>query len=246
MKNPFALSSADEVTAVGGIFGTPLVVKGWTWLPVIPLVAWLVMAWLRARKRPARPWREHAGVAALTMPVLLGSEWCHNLAHVAAARIVGRPMDALRISLGMPLCVYYDINDASVTPREHILRSLGGPAFNLLATLAALLARKSTRPGTIIREAADVAVGTNAFLAGMSLLPIAGIDGGPILKWSLVDRGRTIAQADESVRKVDGILSGALALGSLAAARRRRWFIGGFLALMAATSFGVARGLIKE
>ena len=48
------------------------------------------------------------------MPIVLGSEWCHNLAHAAAARAIGKPVDAIRITWGMPLLVYYDINDKNV------------------------------------------------------------------------------------------------------------------------------------
>jgi Zn-dependent protease len=246
MKNPLSLRPGDKITKIGHIFETPLVVKGLTWLPVIPLITWLVMSWLAGRGRPDRSWAKRAGVAALTMPALLGSEWCHNLAHAATAHASGKPMDAMRIAWGMPLCVYYDINDASVTPRQHILRSLGGPIFNLLVVPVALLLRRFTRPGTGAREAADVAVGMNIFLSTVSLLPLPGIDGGPILKWSLVERGLTIPQADEAVRKVDGVAAAALSAGSAVAFKNRRGWIGGLLAMFAILAFAISRGLIKE
>ena len=34
----------DEVTTVGRVLGTPLVVKGKTWLPLVELIAWGIMA----------------------------------------------------------------------------------------------------------------------------------------------------------------------------------------------------------
>ena len=65
------------------------------------------------------------------MTAILGSEWCHSLAHAAAARSIGKPMDALRIDWGMPLVVYYDVDNEKVAPREHIIRALGGPVCSL-------------------------------------------------------------------------------------------------------------------
>ena len=246
MKNPFAIGQNDEVTRVGQVFGTPLIVRGLTWLPLIEIVTWLVMAWQAGKRRPERSWAGRAGVAALTMPVLLGSELCHNLAHAAAARAIGKPMDAMRVAWGMPLCVYYDINDASVTPRQHIMRSLGGPLFNLLALGIAIVARTFTRTGSTSREVVDVAVGMNAFLSGVSWLPLPGIDGGSILKWTLVENGQTVEQADETVRRANGPLAAALSFGSFLAVWKRRWLAGGFMALLAGVAFGIAKGFIKE
>jgi Zn-dependent protease len=246
MRKPGALLSGDEAQRVGTVFGTPLVVKGYTWLPLVQLLTWLVMIWQAGRRRPGRSWLERAGVAALTMLTLLGSEWGHNLAHAAAAKAIGKPMDAMRVFLGMPLCVYYDINDVTVTPRQHIARSLGGPLFNVSLLLAALVGGKFTGPNSVAREVADVAVGMNAFSASVAMLPIPGIDGGSILKWALVKRGLTPQQADERVCKVDGILGVLLTLGSAAALRFGHYFAGAFLAFMGLVSFGVAKGAIKE
>ena len=246
MKNPFALQPGEDVRKIGSAFGTPLVVKGWSWLPVAQILTWLLMLQGARRKRPERPLSERAGVAAASTAVLLGSEWCHNLAHAAAARAVGKPMDAMRIVGGMPLCVYYDLNDRDVTPPQHILRALGGPLFNLLLLPLALLLRWRARPGTPVREVADVAVGANLFLSTASFTPLPMIDGGPVLKWALVARGRTPLQADEAVRKVNGALSAPMALGSLLAARRRRYPLAIYLGLMALTALGFARGWIQE
>jgi len=85
--------------------------------------------------------------------------------------------------------VYYDINDETVTPRQHIVRALGGPICNALILPFALLFRRLARQGSMARDVANAAVGMNAFLCTASLLPIPGIDGGPALKWALVERG---------------------------------------------------------
>jgi len=246
MKNPFAITPLDDVTTVGHAFGVPVVIKGRTWLPLMELGTWGIMAWLGGRRTPRRSLAGRAGVAALTMPVFLGSEWSHNLAHAAAARAIGRPMDALRIVWGMPLCVYYDINDAQVTPRQHMLRALGGPIWNGFVLLISLLLRPRTRRGSVAREVADVAVGMNGFLAGASLLPLPGIDGGPLLKWGLVWRGRSIEQAEETVRRVDGVLGLGLIAGGAAAAAKRSWLVSAMLLMFGVLSLGFAAGKIRE
>ncbi len=246
MIKPPVVRAQDEVTVVGRVFGTPLVVKGKTWFPLAPLLAWPVMAWLAKRRLPERTWPQSLAVGALTMPVMLGSEWGHNLAHAAAARIVGKPMDAMRIAWGMPLLVYYDVNDKTVTPRQHIMRAFGGPLFNLLVLPLALFFQRRTRPQSIAREVADAAVGANAFLPTVGLLPIPGIDGGPILKWSLVERGYSPEAADRAMRKVDGALGVLLALAGGLALKKRRWFMGGLLIQLAAFALSIALGILKE
>jgi Zn-dependent protease len=237
---------SDEVITVGRIFDTPLVVKGITWIPAVQLVTWPIMAWYAGKRDPRRSLAERLGVGALTMPIVLGSEWCHNLAHAAVARWIGKPMDAIRITWGMPLLVYYNIEDENVTPRQHILRALGGPAFNALALGVAVPLQRSIRRVSLSRELLDTAVATNAFLLSVGLLPLPGIDGGPILKWSLVERGRSPKEADEVVRKVDGWLGLVLGLSGAAALKRRRWLLGGFCLQLAAIALGVAFGFLKE
>ncbi|NOY97728.1 MAG: hypothetical protein GXP40_00785 [Chloroflexi bacterium] len=246
MIKPTIVAPTDEVTTVGRVFTTPLVVKGKTWFPVTQLIAWPIMAWVAKKRVPERSWLQSLGVGALTMPVVLGSEWCHNLAHAAAARIVGKPMDAIRITWGMPLVVYYDINDGRVTPRQHIIRALGGPVFNLLVLPIALLMKNRTDPESAARDMANAAVGTNAFLPAVGLLPIPGIDGGPILKWSLVAKGHTPQEADMTVRKVDGVLGVLLTMAGALAFKKRRWLVGGLLIQLAAFALSIALGIFKE
>jgi hypothetical protein len=234
------------MTQVGRIFGTPLVIKGKTWLPAAQLIAWLVMAWVAGKQRPERNWKTRLGVGALTMPVVLGSEWGHNLAHAAAARLVGKPMDALWIVGGMPRLQYADVQDAQVTPRQHIQRAAGGPAFNALLVPVAWLAWHFSWPGSLAREVSGVALGTNLFLSTVAFMPIPGIDGGPVLKWSLVERGLEPGEADLVVRRVDGLLGSLLAGLCLLAFKKRRWILGGLLAQFAAFALAAALGLVRE
>ena len=220
MQKPPVLCPDDETISVGRVFATPLRVKGFTWFPLTQCIVWGIMSWIAGRTRPDRSLGERIRIATYTMPVVLGSEWGHNLAHAAAANRIGKPMDAIRITWGMPLCVYYDINDYSVTPRQHILRALGGPLFSFILLVISRTVRCITPRDSVFREVADVSYATNAFLSTVSLLPIPGIDGGPILKWSLGDSGRTVEEADQVIRKVDGALGFVLSFFSGAAINR--------------------------
>jgi Zn-dependent protease len=246
MKKPAVVKPTDEVKLVGHLFGTPVVVKDTTWLPVTELAVWLLMSWLAGRGQDDRPWWKRLGTGALTMSAILGSEWCHNLAHAAAARSIGKPMDALRVTWGMPLVVYYDINDRTVTPRQHIFRALGGPVCNALLLPLALCSRRLTQKGTVAGDVATAAVSMNAFLLSVSLLPIPGIDGGPILKWSLVDRGATPEEADERVKDVNRVVGVGLGIAASIALKNGRRFLGSILALFATLSLVVGFGLLRE
>lgn len=246
MIKPAVIKPTDEAAVVGSVFNTPLVAKGKTWFPAAQLITWPIMAWIAKKRLPDRSWVQSLGVGALTMPIVIGSEWCHNLAHAAAACMVGKPMDAIRITWGMPLLVYYDINDEQVTPRQHIIRALGGPVINLLVLPIAIYYKYHTNPKSAARDMANAAVATNAFLPAVGLLPIPGIDGGPILKWSLVEQGQTPKEADKVVRKVDGVLGILLTLAGLLSFKKRRWLIGGLLVQLATIAISVALGIFKE
>ncbi len=246
MIKPPVVHPDDEVDIIGNVFNTTLVTKGKTWFPVTQLITWPIMAWVAKKRIPERSWLQSLGIGALTMPIVLGSEWCHNLAHAAAASMVGKPVDAIRIAWGMPLLVYYDINDEGVTPRQHILRALGGPVVNLLVLPIAYYFKSRSETRSTIRDLANVAAGTNLFLPAVGLLPIPGIDGGPILKWSLVEKGQTPKEADTSVRKVDGVLGILLSVAGLFSFRKRRWLMGGLLMQLGAIALSVALGIFKE
>jgi Zn-dependent protease len=98
----------------------------------------------------------------------------------------------------------------------------------------------------VVRDIADVAVATNLFLPAFGLLPIPGIDGGPILKWSLVERGASPMDADMTVRKVDGVLGAVLALVAAMAFKKRRFLLGALLMQTAALAWSIALGILRE
>jgi len=240
-----ALNQGDEKT-IGIIGKTPITRVGWTWIPITQLAFWAIFTRSAARRKPDSSCLQWSREGFLKMSVVLGSEWCHNLAHLITSDWIGKPMDQMRIQAGMPRCIYHDINDEKVTPGQHIARSLGGPIINLLLLPVARMMRTVTKPESIAGETAKIAFQTNLFLSLVSLLPIPGIDGGPILKWSLVNRGKTIEEADQIVQKTNGPLAVLLGLFSSWAFLSRKVLMGLFSLMMGVTSLSIFAGWLKE
>jgi Zn-dependent protease len=246
MIKPAFLEQGEDYTVMGHFFESPVVVKGLTGLPILEFFGWGILTRVAGSKHPEWSVSRRLSAGAITTVILFSSEWCHNLAHTVTAWKIGKPVDAIRIFFGTPLLIYYDINDQQVTASQHIARASGGPIFNALMILPASLIRSFTRPGTFSRYIADYLLGTNIILSTVSLLPIPGIDGGPLLKWLLVNKGRSIAEADEAVKKVNLAVGSSLVLASgVALKKRRKWLAAASIAF-AITSLAVGLGLLKE
>ena len=246
MIKPAFLSSDEQPTTLGHVFEAPLVVKGVSGLPVLELAAWGLLSWVAGNKKPNWSRSKRVAAGALTTLILFASEWGHNLAHVAIAHRIGKPVDAIRILGGTPLLIYYDTSDQDVSHRQHIQRASGGPIFNALLVPLCLLARNLTREGSLARYAANFALGTNIFIALVALLPIPGIDGGPLLKWSLVERGQSPQQADETVKRVNLVTGTGLGVASGIAIQKRHRWLGAVIGAFALTSLAIGLGLLKE
>ncbi len=240
-------ASHQENEKVVGVIGkTPITSVGYTWIPISQVILWAVFTRAASRRKPDHSRLQWSREGFLKMAVVLGSEWCHNLAHLFASNWFGKPMDEMRIQAGMPRCIYYEINDLEVTPRQHIARSLGGPLISFLLLPVSSLMRMLTKPDSIAGETAKIASRTNLFLSLISLLPIPGIDGGPILKWSLVESGKTIEEADRVVQKVNGPLALLLGIFSSWALLTRKALVGFFSLMLGLTSLSIFAGWLKE
>jgi hypothetical protein len=232
---------------MGGRLGeTEITWRGLGWLPFTQVIIWGAFARASKKRKPHKSWIRAGIEGFCQMMVMVGSEWGHNLAHLVASQAIHKPMDEIRIQLGMPRCVYYQLNDPDVTPQEHVARSLGGPIFNLMVFPFAWVARKLTKKDSIVGMTARSAYDTNLLLILVSLLPIPGIDGGSILKWSLVDRGRTLQEADEVVQKVNGPLALLLGLFSSGAFLKKKPLLGLFNLMLGGISLSVYLGWLKE
>ena len=246
MIKPSVVRPGDEVHQVIKIFDAPLVTKGLSWFPYAQAICLGVMSYFAGKRRPGRTFKERVCVGMCTMPVVLGSEWLHNLAHAAAAWIVGKPVDCIRVVGGMPLLVYYDVNDLSVSPKQHMIRAIGGPLLNAILLPFAWLVKRFSPADSVWRDVGETAFAVNLFLSTMSLLPIPIIDGGPILKWSLVDKGRTVEEADQVVQKVNLGMGIGLAGGAVAAAKKQKWWVTVLAALFSFNALVVGLGWLKE
>lgn len=240
------MTSTLDGKPIGQVFGTPVTIKGAEILPLVELMDFGVLYWLYGRGHPERPPAQKAELAALATPLVAGVEWFHNLAHTAAAQAVGKPTDEFKLLYGTPRLRYDELNDTSITPRQHITRALGGPFFNLillpvLSGLRALAPRGSKR-----YEVINAGWWMNLIVILAGFLPIPGLDGGAILKWGLVERGQTPPQADETVRKVNGGMAAIFGAGTAAAVLKRKGLLAIPLAFFAFIGLAVFKGWFKE
>jgi len=246
MKSPFYFEADKPVKVIGEIFGTPLAVQGLNWLPLNQIIFLAIFTFHSTKKHSAWPAWHHLLLGGSKMVVFLGSEWCHNLMHAAAARAVGKPVDAMRIVVGMPVLIYNEPEHPSITPREHILRSLGGPACSAVLLIISKLFQHITPSGSAAREVADVAAGMNTFITAASLTPIPVFDGGPILKWSLISRGLSPVKAEQAVTRANQIAGAGLLGATMITARKRRWFLAVIFSLLGVLSILAGAGKFKD
>jgi hypothetical protein len=82
-------------------------------------------------------------------------------------------------------------------------------------------------------------------LLSLAALPLPIVDGGTLVKWTLVARGRTETEADEIVRRVDwvmGIVGVLIGVGFIA---MQMWIAGVILVGIGVVVMGIAAGKIR-
>jgi hypothetical protein len=227
--------------------GTPTLITVWhTPVKVKPAILanmlglWGLLTWLAGRREPEHPVLIRLLVGGLSTLALLSADLGHALAHIVSARLARAPMDEILISEGMPRTLY---RDDDVPPKAHRLRALGGPVFNGVGLLASLALRRLAPHHSAWREVLGwSSLGHGLLLAG-SLAPLPIVDGGTILKWTLVEQGRTPAQADRVVRRAGLVTGAGAAAAGVALAARRRWLPA--LGLLAGAAVAIAAAMDK-
>ena len=232
----------DDLPTLVTVGGTPVKVKPAFLVNMFGL--WGLLSWLAGRDRPERPWPVRLLAGALSTVALMGADVGHAMAHIVSARYAGAPMDEILLSEGMPRTLYHD---NEVPPRVHRLRALGGPVFSVLGLLASLILRALAPRGSLVRELAGWSSLGHGFILSGSLVPLPIVDGGTLLKWTLVEQGRTEEEADGAIRQIDLGLGVAAATAGVAMAAtgrglpaRHRWLAalgliaGGAIAITAA------------
>lgn len=210
-------------------------------LPII-LVLWGGISWLGLHWHPERNIWQGLLIGFVSTVLLSLSDFGHPFGHVFSARYAGAPMDEIVISGEMPHTLY---QNNRVAPNVHRMRALGGPIFNLLGVLCSFAVFQLAPVHSLVREWMGWSTVGHIYILLASLLPLPMVDGGTILKWTLVARGKTEAQADDWVRRIDWILGFGIALAGIGFAAAKIWISGLICIGVSAVVFGIAAGKIR-
>jgi len=206
------------------------------------LGGWPGLAWIIRRRHPQWSWPRCLWVGLWANLALIVADWGHASAHTVSAHMAGAPMDEIRVPLGMPRTLYSE-ND--VPPQVHRLRALGGPIFSLIMLGLSLILRAALPKNSASREVAGWSCIGHAFIGLGSLTPFPIVDGGVILKWSLVEQGRTPEEADSTVERAGLAVSGGVAAAGAVLATQRRWGWAWGLLALALLGIGMAKGKVR-
>jgi hypothetical protein len=222
------------------IFNTPvkLSIK---FLPIL-VVLWGSVSWLGLYWHPERKLWQGLLIGLITSAVLLLAEFGHALAHIFSARYAGAPMDEVLVSSDMPRTIYRN-ND--VAPKVHRMRALGGPIYNMAGFLISIAIFEVSPHGSLLHELMAWSALGHGLLIIMSLAPVPMVDGGSILKWTLVERGRTEKAADDMVRQIDWAFGTILVLIGVTLIFIRSWIIGLIFLGVGGLVFGIAAGKVR-
>ena len=222
------------------IFDTPVKVS-FKFLLIIAIL-WGVVTSLGLYWHPERGFWPGLLIGLVTALLLLFAEYGHPLGHIFSARYAGAPMDEILISLDMARTLYSKNN---VLPKVHRMRALGGPIFNLIGLLLSLAIYAVASGNPIAAELAGWSALGHGLLLIMSLSPLPPTDGGTILKWTLVERGKTEREADEMVRHVDWVMGIGAAIIGVGVIAMQMWLAGVILVGISIVVIGVTVGKIQ-
>ena len=207
----------DTVKTLYTFNGVPVKAKPPFW--VLIGLMWGLFVWLAGRRKPERPFPQNLLVATLSLPLAFLADIGHAMAHTESAKRAGAPMDEILLSADMPRTLYEN-ND--VPPRTHITRASGGPIYSAIGLTISLLWRSFSPPTSLSRELADISSFYHGAIFFGSLIPLPIVDGGTILKWTLVEQGSTPKEADEIVKITGPVVIGLLAVMGTAVLLLRR------------------------
>ena len=224
------------------IFNTPVKVKATFLIFIVPI--WVGVTWLGLYWHPGRGFWPGVLVGFVTVILLLVAEIGHPIAHIFSARYAGAPMDEIQISAetGMPRTLYWN---NEVSPDAHRLRAMGGLLFNLFGLLLSLAVYAVVPGNSIAWELAAWSAAGHGLLLIMSLAPVPMVDGGTLLKWTLVARGRTVTQADEILRRVDWVMGTVAGIVGVVLIALQIWIAGVILVGIGVVVLCVAAGKLR-
>lgn len=222
------------------MFDTPIKIKLTALIDIA--ILWAGLTLLGLYLHPERGLWQDALIGFVTVIVLLPADFGHALAHTFSARYAGAPMDEILITPGMPRTLY---RNNEVPPEVHRMRALGGPIFNVMGFLLSAGIFGLAPAGSLVRELAAWSALGHGLLLILSLAPVPLVDGGTILKWTLVAKGRAEAEADEIVRRIDwviAIVAGVVGVGLVVV---QQYIAGMILAGISVLVIAIAAGKIR-
>jgi hypothetical protein len=210
-----AATKAHSYTQLFTLLGTPVTADPSA--VITPLMMVGLGLWL-ADLRYQRPgWWRRVEYSLVSLVAYYLADFFHIAGHILSARHAGAPMDRAHLTAPLPLTLY---DDNDVTPQAHCLRSIGGPIGSLFGTGLAWLISRLLPPQSILRDLFKL-IALYAGLTGLgSFYPLPFIDGGTMLKWTLVDQGLTPAEADTTVLRTNLALGTTLTVGALINGKR--------------------------
>jgi hypothetical protein len=221
------------------LFNTTIKVKAVVLFDI--LVLWGVLAWLGLTWHPGRSVWQAVLIGLATVLVMLPADYGHAVAHIFSARFARAPMDEILISEGMPRTLYWQ-ND--VSPNTHRLRALGGPIFNAFCLILSLVVYAAAPGPSLARELAAWSAFGHALILVLSLLPLPVVDGGTLLKWTLVAKGQDPARADAVIRRIDRVVAMIAGIAGLVLVAAKMWIAGLICLAAAAIVMAIAAGKI--
>jgi hypothetical protein len=142
----------------------------------------------------------------------------------------------------MPRTLY---RNNEVLPSVHRMRAIGGPIFSLAGFLLSLFLYALMPEGSLAVEMAGWSSIGHGFILIGSLMPFPFVDGGTILKWTLVERGYTPPQADGAVRRINLALGLIAGVGALILLFARLWVWGLVILGVGVIAIGAGLGKIR-
>ena len=162
-------------------------------------------------------WFDRLRYALLTLASYYSADTFHLLGHLFSARYAGAPVDDIYVVAPLPQTLYDDNN---VEPKIHCLRAIGGPVASGCGFMLARFLSRFTLANSSRHDFLNLAALANGLTCLGSLYPLPIIDGGTLLKWSLVDGGTSPSEADSVVQKTNLVLGAAGLIGFLIAGKR--------------------------
>jgi len=219
---------------------TPVKARPGFWLMVLGL--WALLAWLGSWRWPGQSWGAYILVGGAGTFLGMLADVGHACAHTISARLAKAPMDVVLLGADMPRTLYWN-ND--VPPRAHIIRSLGGPVYSGIGLLIGLGWLWLASPETAVHYLGEIWTVANGFIFPAIFAPLPIVDGGVILKWTLVLRGQTEAKADTWVKRLGIGLGVVLLAVGLVFLVKTTWLLGGICFMVGLVTLGAALKIIQ-